>query len=235
MYSFLFDIDDTVYDQFSPFREAFAKQFARFAHIPLEALYRHSRKFSDEVFEQTERGEMSREEMHIYRITAAFKMFDIEISASAARQFQLDYEAQQQRICLLPEIVDVLNYCKSQGFILGIITNGPKEHQLAKIAQLRLSRWISPQHVLISGALGIAKPDKRIFVHAQERIGLDPDKTYYVGDSYENDIIGAKQAGWGAIWVNRRKRAPVATDIYPDFIVDEQRSIQEVIRTICNR
>lgn len=116
MYSFLFDIDDTVYDQLSPFREAFAKQFARFAHIPLEELYRHSRKFSDEVFEQTERGEMSREEMHIYRITAAFKMFDIEISASAARQFQLDYEAQQQRICLLPEIADVLHYCKSQGF-----------------------------------------------------------------------------------------------------------------------
>jgi putative hydrolase of the HAD superfamily len=233
MYSFLFDIDDTVYDQLSPFRQAFTRNFARYSHVPLEELYMHSRKFSDEVFEQSEQGEMSREEMHIYRITEAYKMFDIVISSSAARQFQLDYEEQQQQISLLPDIVAALDYCKSLHFGLGIITNGPKEHQLGKIEQLRLNRWISPDHIFISGALGIAKPDKRIFVHAQELMGLDPDTTYYVGDSYENDILGAKQAGWGAIWINGRKRQPVVTDICPDYIIDAQGSIRDVIRSIC--
>ena len=47
-----------------------------------------------------------------------------------------------------------------------------------------------------SSAVGISKPDERIF-HMVCESGL------YVGDSYENDVIGAKKAGWDVIWLNK--------------------------------
>ena len=46
---------------------------------------------------------------------------------------------------------------------LGIITNGPAQHQWDKVNALGVTEWIPVGHVFISGALGVAKPDKRIF------------------------------------------------------------------------
>ena len=54
---------------------------------------------------------------------------------------------------------------------LGIITNGPAQHQWDKVNALGVTEWIPVGHVFISGALGVAKPDKRIFSRAAERMG----------------------------------------------------------------
>ena len=37
-------------------------------------------------------------------------------------------------------------------------------------------------------------------------MGLSKKETYCIGDSYENDVDGAKNAGWKAIWFNHRER-----------------------------
>lgn len=232
MYSFIFDVDDTVYDQLSPFAQAFEKHFSSYASIPLQDLYLYSRKFSDEVFERTESGKMGKREMHVYRISKAFQMFDVQITTEEALSFQYDYETFQSKIQLLPDVVQALDFCKAKGLPLGVITNGPREHQRSKVKQLGLERWILPEHLFISSEIGIAKPDKRIFEHAQTTMNLHPESTFYIGDSYANDVIGAKQAGWKAIWVNRRGLAPLSTEIRPDYIVDAQHSITEIVSSI---
>ena len=79
---------------------------------------------------------------------------------------------------------------------ISVITNGPKEHQLRKIKSLGLKRWVDEKDIIISSAVGCSKPDKRIF-HMVSDHGL------YVGDSYENDVIGAGNAGWDVIWLNK--------------------------------
>lgn len=235
MFSFLFDIDDTVYDQLSPFAQAFEKHFDHHASLPLKDLYLYSRKFSDEVFERSESGEMGRREMHIYRITKAFQVFDVQITPEEALGFQYDYETFQKNIRLLPDVIQALDYCKTHRLPLGVITNGPRDHQHNKVKQLGLERWILPEHVFVSNEIGIAKPDKRIFLHAQYTMNLEPETTYYVGDSYANDVIGAKQAGWKAIWINRRGIAPLSADVRPDYVADEQCSIAEIVSGICEQ
>ena len=40
-----------------------------------------------------------------------------------------------------------------------------------KVNALGVTEWIPVGHVFISGALGVAKPDKRIFSRAAERMG----------------------------------------------------------------
>ena len=35
----------------------------------------------------------------------------------------------------------------------------------------------------------------------ENEMGHDPEDSYYIGDSYRNDVVGAKMAGWNAIWV----------------------------------
>ena len=47
------------------------------------------------------------------------------------------------------------------------------------------------------------KPNPDIFFCAFEALGADPDQTLYVGDSQEDDIVGARRAGISVAWLNR--------------------------------
>ncbi|WP_455390326.1 HAD family hydrolase [Lactiplantibacillus pentosus] len=231
MKTILFDVDDTLYDQLKPFRQAFTATFA-FKNIPLEKLYTLSRKLSDQVFAASASGTISMQAMYIYRIQKALAHFDHRISAQQAQIFQQNYQHYQQQIQLLPDVIATLNYYQARQFGLGIITNGPTAHQKAKIAQLGLHRWIKPSHIMISGAVGVAKPAPQIFQLTAAHLHLTPATTYYIGDSFANDIIGAKQAGWHTIWLNRRQHQIHNANAYADHIVPADHILTAVIKTL---
>ncbi len=46
---------------------------------------------------------------------------------------------------------------------------------------------------------GISKPDEKIFLSAQKKIGLSSEFLVYVGDNPKNDILPAKKLGWSAV------------------------------------
>ena len=55
----------------------------------------------------------------------------------------------------------------------------------------------------LSAELGCMKPDPRVFAMVQRKMGLFPGEIAMVGDSWRDDVQGALEAGWTAIWVNR--------------------------------
>lgn len=226
-----FDLDDTLYDQFLPFKQAFIRQFD-LPHLPIEALYKLSRQLSDELFEASENGQMTKEEMHIYRLKASLEYFDQKISDSQALAFQREYEREQGVIQLSPKTIELLDWCQGLDCSLGLITNGPAEHQAAKIKQLGLSTWFSDQLTLISGQVGFAKPHRQIFKLAQSKIGCEAREICYVGDAYVNDIVGAKSVDWQAIWFNRRHRSLPAGGIVPDVEVETEEALLEALQTL---
>ena len=116
--------------------------------------------------------------------------------------------------------MEILDYLKSRDVRISLITNGPYEHQLKKIRSLGLGKWIEEKDMIISSAVGISKPDERIF-HMVCESGL------YVGDSYENDVIGAKKAGWDVIWLN--KYGQQEADQKADFTARDERELQSLL------
>ena len=55
--------------------------------------------------------------------------------------------------------------------------------------------------VIESAAVGIRKPDYRIFTLGVKALGIKPEETIVVGDSYDKDIAPAKEAGCKAVWM----------------------------------
>jgi putative hydrolase of the HAD superfamily len=49
-------------------------------------------------------------------------------------------------------------------------------------------------HVIDSTAVGVAKPDPRIFELALEVVGVSPERAVHVGDAYRFDVLGARAA-----------------------------------------
>ena len=50
---------------------------------------------------------------------------------------------------------------------------------------------------------GVAKPDPEIFRRTAAAMGIEPCRILYVGDSYDNDVVGARAAGMTPVLVDR--------------------------------
>jgi putative nucleotidyltransferase with HDIG domain len=50
------------------------------------------------------------------------------------------------------------------------------------------------------------KPERAYFRTLQSALGIEPEEVALVGDSYASDVLGARQAGWKAVWYNPENR-----------------------------
>ncbi|WP_323710859.1 HAD family hydrolase [Mammaliicoccus lentus] len=215
----IFDLDDTLYDTKQPFINAMKKIYSNFS-VDENILFYKFRKHSDEVFLLTQNNEMTLENMHIYRIKEALKHFGINITDKEAILFQKEYEQFQKSIFLDDKVKCLLDNCNYRNIKLGIITNGETDRQWSKIKNLKLTNWIPKDNIIVSADIGISKPDLDIFKYAEKKVGITPESTYYIGDSYANDVVGAKKAGWKVIWYNKRQGKLLNSKYKPDQMVD---------------
>ena len=197
--------------------------------IDMEQFYLLSRHYSDVKFEASRNGEMTMDEYHIYRIQEAARDLGVLLTDEQALNMQKEYKKNQQKLQMSNITISILELVKENNVKLGIITNGPSEHQWSKITALGVERWIDRENIIVSGDYGINKPDVRIFEIMQEKLQLPNDSLYYIGDSLENDIVGADNAGWKAIWINRyKKKTSKELDIYK--IAENNVELFEIIK-----
>lgn len=91
---------------------------------------------------------------------------------------------------------------------LGSVTNGTTD-----LSNTPLPAYFKTS--IASYRFGVAKPDPTIFHAACTELGLSPANIVYVGDDAVFDVMGAKQAGMSAVWMNRFDRT-YAGEIMPD-------------------
>jgi HAD superfamily hydrolase (TIGR01549 family) len=112
----------------------------------------------------------------------------------------------------------------AQQLPLGIVSNGLPDVQYAKLETLSIRHLFDC--IVLSEELGIRKPDPQIFWHAVELLGVAPEGCLYIGDSYANDVVGARRAGMRVCWFNPGSEA-VQGEVEPDV---EVRELEEILR-----
>jgi 2-haloalkanoic acid dehalogenase type II len=114
---------------------------------------------------------------------------------------------------LYPETLPVL---KALGHVRSaVLSNADHEH---------LAAWnftLPVEFIVISETVRAYKPDRRMFQHAVERLGVEPHEVLHVGDSDVDDVAGAKAAGLRVAWVNRDGRPRRAGTPPPDFEIED--------------
>lgn len=103
------------------------------------------------------------------------------------------------------DTVPALEQLQARGKRLGIISNFSPNCE-ALLRELGLAHYFD--FFIVSGILGIEKPDPLIFQAAVEAAGRDVSQLVYIGDSVFHDVEGAKNAGMDAILVDRANRLP---------------------------
>jgi HAD superfamily phosphatase (TIGR01668 family) len=105
------------------------------------------------------------------------------------------------------DAIETLEVLKSRGYRLGIISNTSDDQNVQGIVnQSGLRPYF--EYILTSAALGIRKPDMRIFQAALDHFQVPPVAAAMVGDLLQTDVLGANQMGIYSIWITRRARVP---------------------------
>ncbi len=82
---------------------------------------------------------------------------------------------------------------------IGVVSNaaGQIESVLARFGVCQVGDGDGVPVVVIvdSTIVGVAKPDPAIFSFALDVLDVKPESVAYVGDSYANDVVGARAAG----------------------------------------
>ena len=110
-----------------------------------------------------------------------------------------------------------------------VITSNSEGHLGALVDELGLTRFF--RRVLDSGALGISKPDPRMFALAAKTLDVSLARMVHVGDSEAADIVGARDAGALAIrfdgFVEGARHRPTRAHLRVD---DHPTLLQEILR-----
>ncbi len=101
---------------------------------------------------------------------------------------------------IFPDSIKLLKELKGRGYIVGVITNGPSILQNHKMDTSGLRPYCDI--VVVSGDVGVHKPDPALFIYAADKLGLKPEECVYVGDHPVNDIEGSLAAGMKAVRMN---------------------------------
>lgn len=123
---------------------------------------------------------------------------DPKITEKAAFEYGNKYLSSIRPV---PGSLELLKLLKTSGIEIGIITNNLERMQSTKLSGCGLADYVD--FTLTSESCGIMKPDPRIFDIALRRFGTKPKEAVMVGDSYDQDIIGALKSGIPSVWFNR--------------------------------
>jgi FMN phosphatase YigB (HAD superfamily) len=94
---------------------------------------------------------------------------------------------------------DGLGALAATGVRLGVVSNADgligARLQEREVLQVGPGGGVAVECLIDSGAVGVMKPDPRIFRIALDALALTPDEAWYVGDMPGIDVVGARRAG----------------------------------------
>jgi putative hydrolase of the HAD superfamily len=114
------------------------------------------------------------------------------------------FRSHAPRIVLYPDAEQVLDELKPK-VRLGLVTEGRRENQQAKIRALGLDRWISAIVILGEDDRAEWKPSRKPFDRVLALLPAVGKEAVYVGDNPRKDFRGARETGMATVRIRRQE------------------------------
>lgn len=198
-----FDIDQTLINHQHAQDTAVAlflqKFFSLFPDSP-EEFCKRWQAVMEKHFTTFTRGEITFIEHRRRRMRELFQDYEPYLADDEAdRRFAIYLQHYEENWTLFDDVLPCLNALSNCR--LGIISNGNTEQQTKKLCQTGIAERFDI--VIVSEDVKVFKPNPDIFLRACRRAGVEARQCNYVGDSLQNDALGAEVVGMKGIWLNR--------------------------------
>ncbi len=191
-----FDIDDTVYDT-----SGFAKLARKAAlNVMIDAGLPLSPDDAYSLLREIIKEKGSNYDRHLNVLTK--RVFGKENPLLIALGMITYHNVKFALLRLFPQTMSTLIYLKAQGYHLGVISNGLTIKQYEKLVRLGLHHFFDS--VVTSQEAEVEKPDIAIFELAMDKMGCKAENSVMIGNSFNDDILGAINAGMSAVFLTQK-------------------------------
>ena len=201
-----FDLDHTLWDFDKNSLLAFKQMFLlRQLELDLQDFMAVYEPINWDYWKSYREERISKLELRRGRFRDSFSQFDIHLEDHELDQLATDYiDELPKNNHLFDGTKEVLGYLQ-QNYRLHIITNGFEEVQHKKLENSGIAPFFDT--VTTSEEAGVKKPGAKIFQLAMAKAKAVTAASLMVGDTYEADIVGAKNLGMSVLYFNYRNES----------------------------
>lgn len=159
--------------------------------------------FAQQGFDEYSAGLYTFDEQRKLRVSRIFKENGVILQPEEIDfRFKYYWSVYEKSVEMFPDAKPILENLKNSGIRTGLISNGDGKNQQWKLSKGGIADFFDP--IIISGEVGISKPDLRIFQLALDKAGLTKEESWYIGDSLVHDIEPSVKFGLNTIYLNRK-------------------------------
>jgi putative hydrolase of the HAD superfamily len=164
---------------------------------PSESFEQVTRRFRTYIPDLDRVWSETYEDRQVGRLDAYFRGLGLE---GEALETCLRLRSDFTRAALVPRegAIETLGELKRRGFKRGLISVCSSDVEEAW-DETELAPHVDD--VVLSCAVGLRKPDPRIYQLACERLGVEPGECLFVGDGANDELAGAQRVGMQAVCV----------------------------------
>ncbi|MCR9063981.1 MAG: YjjG family noncanonical pyrimidine nucleotidase [Cytophagales bacterium] len=155
------------------------------------------------LWTQLEQNLISHDHIRKERFKLAFDKLGFPIEETLSENLNAHFlELLPRKSKLIPDCLEVLT--KLHGtYELHILSNGYQEVQKLKMSTGGINHYFDK--IITNDIAGARKPDRQIFEYALQQAKAKPQDSLMIGDSFDADILGARNAGLDAIHLTENK------------------------------
>jgi len=188
------------------------------------------------VWTEYKEGKISQKEVRINRFIDLLAFYGISDKDLVIKLDEFYISLYPTWPVLFEGATELLEQLKGK-YALGLITNGFPITQEVKLKNANIKHYFN--WIVYSEAVGKTKPNKEIFDYALKEAGISGKEAVYIGDEFDVDIIGAKNAGMKTIWVRKQDNRsgklpeiPATASLYADYMVTDLKEIVDIVKSI---
>jgi 2-haloacid dehalogenase len=223
-YSWLFfDADGTLFDFELGEKVALGQTLDSLGHPFTQQAYQAYQRVNKALWLAFEQGEVTQADIKTKRFETWLELLNIQADSQEVSHTYLTYLSQQG--VLLRDALDLVQYLHQKNYQMLLLTNGLQEVQRPRFNASPLKPYFAD--IIVSGEVGFAKPDPRIFEAAFDKTGR-PDKreVLMIGDSLSADIQGGINYGLDTCWYNPDKKS---SSLSITYAVHDLRELLEIL------
>lgn len=186
----IFDLDNTLIDRQKAFREMLERKF----HV----LFNNEdliQEMVDYIIKEDKNGTVERIDVFTKWVTK------YQVTCISAKQLDQEWSNESGSAAFLYDDVRATLTKLKEKYKIAILTNGNKVSQRRKLQTIDIYDLLD--YSLVSDEIGIRKPNKEIFEYTAKQLGLNTNECVYVGDNYNVDVIGSRNAGMLPVFISR--------------------------------
>ena len=205
----IFDLDDTLTDDFENCKEAFKIMIFSRNEKYYEEDYLRFKEIDNKTWADRAAGKLMTpyendddKKKEWLRASRILKYYDNKITYEEAVKLNDIYiEGMKEKVIARPDVEEVMEYLYNKKYKIVIATNGPIVPLKEKLRKIKILDFVNV--IFSSEEAGQMKPHDKFYEKLFEKADVIPsNKILFIGDNLETDIKGGIEHGLDTCWCN---------------------------------